>query len=398
MATVRTRKRGKTYSYNFDVGIHPETGRRRVLERGGFATQQEAYNAGVAAFTNWKTGNIGITSERITLLDYITSWLENVARPNVSIYTYGDYLSCFRSRVHPYLGNIILQDLRPRDIDAWVHKLAARGLSRSTIRKTKVILSHALCYAVYPAELIAANPCSGIQVPRSAPAAVTPRVVISSDMIAEIFKRYPEGSKYHIPLMIAYHTGARISEILGLTWDHVDLTVGTVSITQQINYGKVHHGFFFAPPKTAAGQRIIYLDGKLITALQKWKVSQSRNALYMGGAYQCVYELTNHKVYTAPKIDPPPTGAIVRSLVCTDDYGLPIHYSAIRYALRFFGLNAHSFRHTHATKLIEAGAKPIDVAARLGHADAATTQNLYTHDTVEMQKETAAIFSHIVGA
>lgn len=60
-------------------------------------------------------------------------------------------------------------------------------------------------------------------------------------------------------------------------------------------------------------------------------------------------------------------------------------------------LNTHSFRHTHATRLIEAGAKPVDVAARLGHKDAAITQNLYTHDTETMQKETARIFSEIVG-
>ena len=60
-------------------------------------------------------------------------------------------------------------------------------------------------------------------------------------------------------------------------------------------------------------------------------------------------------------------------------------------------LNTHSFRHTHATRLIEAGAKPVDVAARLGHKDAAITQNLYTHDTETTQKETARIFGEIVG-
>jgi len=60
-------------------------------------------------------------------------------------------------------------------------------------------------------------------------------------------------------------------------------------------------------------------------------------------------------------------------------------------------LNTHSFRHTHATRLIEAGAKPVDVAARLGHADATITQNLYTHDTDEMKKETARIFGEVVG-
>ena len=51
----------------------------------------------------------------------------------------------------------------------------------------------------------------------------------------------------------------------------------------------------------------------------------------------------------------------------------------------------HSFRHTHATQLIENGASAKGVAERLGHADATITQNLYTHNTQKLQEETAAI-------
>ena len=39
MATIRTRKRGKTFSFSFDVGRNPATGRRKVIERGGFSTE-----------------------------------------------------------------------------------------------------------------------------------------------------------------------------------------------------------------------------------------------------------------------------------------------------------------------------------------------------------------------
>ena len=56
------------------------------------------------------------------------------------------------------------------------------------------------------------------------------------------------------------------------------------------------------------------------------------------------------------------------------------------------GLNAHSFRHTHTTQLIENGAPVKAVAERLGHADATITQNLYTHNTQKLQEEAAAIF------
>ena len=56
------------------------------------------------------------------------------------------------------------------------------------------------------------------------------------------------------------------------------------------------------------------------------------------------------------------------------------------------GINTHSFRHTHATTLIENGATPKGVAGRLGHSNTAITQNLYTHNTQKLQEDTATIF------
>ncbi|MBD3878946.1 MAG: tyrosine-type recombinase/integrase [Quinella sp. 1Q5] len=57
------------------------------------------------------------------------------------------------------------------------------------------------------------------------------------------------------------------------------------------------------------------------------------------------------------------------------------------------GLNSHSFRHKHATQLIENGASAKGVAERLGHADATITQNLYTHNTQKLQEEAVANFA-----
>ena len=67
MTRVRVRKRGKTFSYIFEAGKTLE-GKRKVVEKGGFSTKQDAYNAGVDAYNNWKHGNIGITSENIKSL------------------------------------------------------------------------------------------------------------------------------------------------------------------------------------------------------------------------------------------------------------------------------------------------------------------------------------------
>ena len=65
MAQVRTRKRGKTWSYIFEAG--QVNGKRKVIEKGSYPTKDTAYKAGVEKYTSFMHGDIGITSEAITL-------------------------------------------------------------------------------------------------------------------------------------------------------------------------------------------------------------------------------------------------------------------------------------------------------------------------------------------
>lgn len=383
---IRTRKRGNTYSYSFDISKHP----RRMKEKGGFSTEDEAFDAGVKAYADWKSGNIGITSEKVKLRDYLASWLENVVRPNVKRTTFKSYHNAVGSRITPHIGDIYLQELRPRDIDLWVNELAHAGLSQGTIRQTKTVLSIALKYAIYPAELITANPTTGINIPRSAPRKVVERTVITPEQFAAI----PESNKFYPLLKILYHTGLRISEALGLTWDDIDLDTGLLSISRQ----RLQSGYFDTP-KTATSARTFYLDALFLSYLRALKKEQTKDELRLGQAYQIAYESKNadRTLILLPKRLSPRVDAERRQLLCVHPTGVPYAHENARYTLYRLGLNSHSFRHTHATRLIESGAKPVDVAARLGHADATITQNLYAHDTVEMQQETARIFERFVG-
>ena len=382
---IRIRKRGNTYSYSFDISKNP----RRMKEKGGFSTEDEAFDAGVKAYTDWKSGNIGITSDKVKLRNYLASWLENVVRPNVKRTTHQNYHDAVVSRIVPHLGNTYLQELRPRDIDRWVKELARAGLSQGTIRQTKTVLSTALKYAIYPAELIATNPTMGINIPRSAPRKIIERTVITPAQFAAI----PVSNKYYPLLKILYHTGLRISEALGLTWDDIDLATGTFTITRQ----RIQAGYFDTP-KTETSARIFYVDAFFLSYLRALKAAQAKDELRLGEAYQIAYESTDEDraLILLPKRLHPKREAERRTLICVHPSGVPYRHESVRSMLHQLGLNAHSFRHTHATRLIEAGAKPVDVAARLGHADATITQNLYAHDTEDMRQETARIFECFV--
>ena len=386
MARIRTRKRGKTYSYIFEAG--QVNGKRKVIEKGGFSSEDEAFDAGVAAYSDWKHGNIGITSERMKISDYLAVWLENM-KSNVTpatIQSYGERIRVINS----YLGDIVLQELRPRDVNYMMQSLYKLGKSYNTIARTKAVLGNALQYAVYPAELIASNPASAVKMPAKAPRNLVKREVISLERFKGIMQEFPFGHVMHIPLFIAYHTGMRIGEILGLTWDNIDFAEGTINITQQMRYIP-QQGNFMTPPKTPASRRIIMMDSVLINELKRWRKQQVENELRYGMSYAYAY-VDDKSLVTVMSKGLEGSSNITRlDLVCTHKVGKFVSRGCVLHQMRKIGLNAHSFRHTHATTLVENHALPKDVAARLGHADVSITQNLYTHVTNQMRQNTVNI-------
>lgn len=391
MAQVRTRKRGKTFSYIFEAGKKAD-GRRNVVEKGGFATKDAAYKAGVAAYNDYLHGNIGITSERVTLKDFMTAWLDNVVAANIKLTTMQKYQSHCKNQVLPYLGEVKVQDLTPAMIDEWMRKLLRAELAKSTLSSIHALLHAALDYAVYPAQLISSNPAAYIKVPKNAPRNVVKRTIITSEQFNALLEKYPFGSPMYMPLLLLYHTGMRLGEVLGLSWSDIDFGAKRINLRRQIVYVN-KRGYFLTSPKTESSKRYIIVDNFLLGELKRWQARQAENETSHSDSYVCVYREADGHIERKSKSLPVPDGAEKVSLVCTRDDGKLVLKELVVKILQSEGLNAHSFRHTHATQLIENGAAPKGVAGRLGHANAVITQNLYTHNTAKLQEETAEIFA-----
>ena len=207
MAQVRTRKRGKTYSYIFEAG--KVDGKRKVVEKGGFPTKAEAYKAGVSAYNDFLHGNIGITSEAITLKDFMTAWLDNVVALNVKPNSMQTYQAHFKNHITPHLGAVKVQELIPAMLDEWLRKLLNKGLAQKTLSVIHTLVHNALNYAVYPAQLISSNPAVYIKVPKNAPKNIIKRTIITRAQFKALLEKYPFGTPYYIPLLLLYHVSAK---------------------------------------------------------------------------------------------------------------------------------------------------------------------------------------------
>ena len=184
----------------------------------------------------------------------MTAWLDNVVALRVKPNTMQAYQSHLKNHILPHLGDVKVQELTPAMIDEWMRKLLQNGLSKNTLSAIHTLIHHALDYAVYPTQLISSNPAAYIEVPKNAPRNVIKRHIIKPEQFAALLEKYPFGTPFYIPLLLLYHTGARISEILGLSWNDIDFMSKRINLHRQIIYIS-KRGFFFTTLKTESSNR-----------------------------------------------------------------------------------------------------------------------------------------------
>ncbi len=392
MAQVRVRKRGKTFSYIFDAG--KVDGKLKVVENGGYPTKAEAYKAGVAAYNDFLHGNIGITSESISLKDFMTAWLDNVVKHNVKASSMQIYQTYVKNQIIPHLGEIKIQELTTAMLGKWIRDIQKAGLAYNTISSAHAFIHSVLNYTVCPAQLINSNPAAYIKVPKNAPRNVVKRHIITPERFKALLEKYPFGTPYYIPLLLLYHTGMRLGEVFGLSWSDIDFATKKITLRRQIRY-IAKRGYFFTTLKTESSKRYIIVDDYLLDELARWQNQQAENEKQFGDSYVYVYKESDGHIQRQSKGLPPPVGEKI-SLLCTREDGQIVPHNRIISSLRKEGLNALSFRHTHATVLTEYGANPEGISGRLGHKNPQLTQNIYVYNTLKMQEDAAAIFDKIL--
>lgn len=282
-------------------------------------------------------------------------------------------------------------------------------------------LSGALNYAIEPLNYIQANPCKMVKYPKySKENAEEIRFILTQDDMKRIIERFPADNQYHLPIMIGYYTGLRISEVFGLTWDDIDMENRTITvnkITVKRNFGvdvrqvlkmkgkkEEKSAWYFGTPKTESSNRTINFGDSLYRILQTAKLQQKKNRVVYGEYYTEIVlkeekdekNETIHRLIeiersiqtTFPKVE----------MVCVRENGQMVTSDSFKYASRLINhdlgikFNFHSLRHTHATILVENNANIKDVQERLGHSKLETTMDTYVHNTDALRTQSVDIF------
>ena len=296
-------------------------------------------------------------AETKTFGEYLTMWVEDIAKPSISSKTYLGYENSIRKYIAPYLGHLPLQKITPIHIQKLYGELSKQGIGDRTRQLVHVTITGALGRAV-KLELIPKNPAEMVDKPRYQRGEVR---ALSPKQVEELLSA-AEGDRLYHYYVVAITTGMRPGEQAALKWSDINFDNGTLSVRRRIGYSA--RTVTIDEPKTASGRRRIDLTDRAITALHAQKEQNARENLA-----KCEWVF--------PELDGEPLRVY---------FGLT-RFKAVLAKTSIGHLKLYELRHTFATLSLIAGIPLKVVSEMLGHASIQITADTYQHILPTMQKE-----------
>lgn len=362
-------KKGTLYAFRYLY--YDLVGKRHEKQQRGFLSELDAHKAElqveIEAADN-ETPQIANSATTITQWGKIYFKLRN-AKWSPSYRQ--SFMICLNKYITPMIGKFKLNELSKIKYDyLFIQPQMADSLSPSTIRANhnKVMI---LFNAAVDNDIIPRNQLRGLQLPASRKR----QAFTESDLLKFNTQLKQVGIGERAYFLTLELTGMRKGEGLALKWSDIDFKHNKLSITKSRNeYG-------LGPTKTPASVRTISLPKDLISFLKHYRAERSAQFLAAGTPLQ-----PDDYVFTNRSQRPLSWNTINLNFhQVIDDAGITPGQYVI-----------HSLRHTHATMLINGGASPVDVAKRLGHADASTTLSIYTHAIESNDTNNAEMFAKII--
>ena len=317
-----------------------------------------------------------------TVADYYPGWLESyrgrTAR-GLEESTRREYETSFRLHVLPLaIARVRMRDLQAPDLKDWFAALERQGCSPNTIRKARAALAAMLADALEDGA-VSVNAAAGV---RYVPTASTqrrhpkrPRRKLTAEDVARILAAMGEQWQAFFTLLV--QSGARIGELLGLTWRHVHLGDDPhILVAEQVYRGERKR------LKTEASLATVPLSGAMASWLAELRPQDAMPDApvfpSMAGT-PLTYSNMYNRVLRPALID---AGIAVKDADGVWDYQ---------------GVAFHAFRKACGSLLFAHGKTLKQVQGWLRHSQLTTTMNVYI-DQVDDGLGSAEVWDEILDA
>jgi integrase len=280
--------------------------------------------------------------------DYVDNPKIRLAKP-----TRLKYRTRLRHHILPRWKDVPVSQMRSKLILDWLHAECNSWYMMVDLRNiVSTIFTKAQEWEILPDTF--ANPTRRVKLGRRW--VVRPEQILSDQETMQVLARLDDPNLLICETCLS--TGARISEVLGLTLKHIDLQKGTLHIQQRHCRGDID------VPKTKNSRRVLTL-GLLAARYKDWAAKRN---------------ITQPQQWLFPQ---------------DDDPDRPMWDSGVRKALKiaaraincdFSGFGLHSLRRANITWRQEVGASSIEASKIAGHSSVNMT-NDYTHVQLRRQED-----------
>ena len=315
---------------------------------------------------------------RIGFRDYFTDWIESYAgrtSRGFSETTRPEYRRPIEAHALPRWGTWKLADVEPKDVRTLFGEMRNAGESTSAIKKLRAALSAMFATAVDDVPGFQSNPVQGVRIPAplsEEPAEEKAKALTRADL-AILLAAIPEDWRLFFAFLA--HTGVRISEAVGLRWEHLNLGENPkVRVREQVYKGQ-RKGL-----KSGAARRDIPLSPGLTAQLLAYRRDNYEGAKTPVFSSKAGTELLPANVYRRVLAPAAISVGFKIEVVVMDKDGNPVKDEDGRDKVRSKStVSFHTFRHTCASLLFEAGRNVKQVQEWLGHHKPSFTLDTYVH-------------------
>lgn len=382
---------GAKWSFVVDVGINPQTGKRKQETGGGFDTKADAESVVTTLLYEIKNG-LFVEESDINFKDFSKQWKDNYAVVNKVKDGTLDVREKEINRLLKHFEYLPLKDIKKKDYQQALNDLKANGYSENSISGTHTTAGMIFRLAIEWG-YIKNDPTKGAKVPKDRASVEEienqeeiPKYLEKEELAHFLKTAYKMGQEndYEIFMMLAY-TGMRVGELCALKQTDFNQEGETLRITKTLyNPNSNIKKYKIVPPKTKKSIRDITIDKEIIELLTKLIARQKSVKMKYRKSYHnkgFIFAYSKEEVAGYP-------------------YYIKLIEIRMARLLKLAKLNQeltpHSLRHTHTSLLAEAGVSLPDIMDRLGHANDSTTRNIYLHVTKVKKKEASQKFSELM--
>lgn len=356
------------------AGFDPKTGKRVQHTRTVRGTKREA-EAELAALVV-KVNEGMVVDSRASFGELLDAWLDR-ARADLSPSTVRTTQFYANLYIRPSLGKVPLRKLTTARLDKLYGDLRSGGgkggapLAPRTVRRVHNVIHGVLEQGVRWGWL-SVNPASKTSLPKLGRLDIRPPAPEEVSRILEAADA--DDPDFGMLLRLAAASGARRGEICGLRWTDVDLAGGALLIRRGVVLGP--GGIVVEKDTKTHAARRMALDGTTVAQLRLHRTRWQEWLELVGKPWSEECFVFSYDGGAATPITPERVTRRFRRL-CN--------------RLELEHVRLHDLRHYVATRLIAAGVPVRTVSGRLGHADASTTPNIYSHFVEATDQEAAAL-------